>query len=86
MPHAIPSINLLRLSTNLLDDQLSLIMARFGPGHFMAPAAAFTMAIILGLYVRSSIREARWEAQVERERKLEELRERQYNFPNPRTR
>lgn len=46
-------------------------MARFGPGHFVAPAAAFTMAIILGLYVKSSIHHARWEAQYERERQLQ---------------
>lgn len=46
-------------------------MARFGPGHFVAPAAAFTMAIILGLYVKSSIHRARWEAQFERERQLQ---------------
>ncbi|KAG8963609.1 hypothetical protein FRC03_002804 [Tulasnella sp. 419] len=49
-------------------------MAKYGPRHFMAPVAAFTMAITLGLYVRSSIRRARWDAQVERQRNLEEKR------------
>lgn len=45
----------------------------FGPRHFVAPAAAFTMAIVLGLYVRNSIHRARWDAKYER-MKQEEAR------------
>ena len=32
----------------------------------MAPAAAFTMAIVLGLYVRASLQQARRDAKYER--------------------
>lgn len=42
-------------------------MAKFGPRHFVAPAAAFTMAIIVGLYVKGTIKRAKWEAQYERQ-------------------
>ncbi|KDQ13046.1 hypothetical protein BOTBODRAFT_33921, partial [Botryobasidium botryosum FD-172 SS1] len=45
----------------------------YGPRHFVTPIAAFGMAIMLGLYVRSSIRHARFDAQMERHRQLETL-------------
>ncbi|KAI0078690.1 hypothetical protein K474DRAFT_1660075 [Panus rudis PR-1116 ss-1] len=38
----------------------------FGPRHFVAPAAAFTMAVVVIFYVRSSISEARTEAHIRR--------------------
>ncbi|KDQ61397.1 hypothetical protein JAAARDRAFT_30827 [Jaapia argillacea MUCL 33604] len=46
-------------------------MAKFGPAHFLAPAAAFTMAITVVFYVRYTIRTTRLEAQVRREEELE---------------
>lgn len=52
-------------------------MGRFGPRHYMAPAAAFTMAVVLGLYIRSSIRQARWDAKWERSQKQKEFDQRQ---------
>ncbi|KAF8329533.1 uncharacterized protein EI90DRAFT_3062928 [Cantharellus anzutake] len=46
-------------------------MTRFKPRHFVAPVAAFGMALTLGFYVRSSIRRAKWESQYERRRRGE---------------
>ncbi|KAL8382943.1 hypothetical protein RB595_006623 [Gaeumannomyces hyphopodioides] len=42
-------------------------MANINPRTVMAPMAAFTMACILFTYTRSSIREARLNAQMERD-------------------
>ncbi|KAI1126323.1 hypothetical protein F5Y10DRAFT_245039 [Nemania abortiva] len=39
------------------------------PRTIMAPAAAFCMACVLFAYTRSSIKEARWNAQQDRERR-----------------
>ncbi|KAI0442439.1 hypothetical protein F4803DRAFT_375632 [Xylaria telfairii] len=39
------------------------------PRTIMAPAAAFCMAWVLFAYTRSSINEAKWNAQKDRERK-----------------
>ncbi|KZT27941.1 hypothetical protein NEOLEDRAFT_1240068 [Neolentinus lepideus HHB14362 ss-1] len=41
-----------------------LSMAKFGPRHFVAPVAAFSMAIVVVLYVRYSIRTARAESAI----------------------
>jgi hypothetical protein len=49
-------------------------MTRFGPRHFMAPLAAFSMAIVLGFYVRSSIKRARFDARMEQQRAHEDER------------
>lgn len=42
-------------------------MAKFGPQHFVAPAAAFTMAIVVAIYVKGTMRRAKWEAEYERQ-------------------
>jgi hypothetical protein len=43
-------------------------------GKLLAPAAAFTMAVVVVLYTRSSIKAARREAELRRMRDLEDAK------------
>ncbi|KIO32027.1 hypothetical protein M407DRAFT_241593 [Tulasnella calospora MUT 4182] len=44
---------------------------KFNPRDFVMPAAAFTMAITVILYTKTTMRRAKYEAEVERDRRLE---------------
>ncbi|KAF8491283.1 hypothetical protein JB92DRAFT_3006529, partial [Gautieria morchelliformis] len=45
-------------------------MAAIDPRKWRAPAAAFTMALIVAAFVRSSIQHARFESQTRQKQKL----------------
>ena len=47
----------------------------FGPRHFVAPAAAFTMAVSLIFYVRYGISTARTESRIRTRQELQNLKE-----------
>ncbi|KAL1918012.1 uncharacterized protein VTP21DRAFT_3278 [Calcarisporiella thermophila] len=57
-------------------------MAQFNPRTLTAPIAAFTMAILLGIYVNASMKEARRESM---RRRLEIQQHTQQQRPQPNT-
>ncbi len=57
------------------------LMARYGPRDFVMPAAAFTMAVTVIFYVRSSMRRAKFDAEMERQNRLEAFQQSQRRSP-----